>query len=317
MSVPRLALNWVICFSLAISCGMAQSPFAFTEVAPSAHANAAGGNLISYSKRDGLSFLQNPALLDSTLKNQLSVSYSPYFSGHYNSLSYVLPGKKSYTAGVFARALNFGKFVQTDDIGNVTGQFSVGNYDLGIGVAKSIERISFGANLRLVNSLFAGYWSSAVALDCGGTYMIPEKGIHLSLVARNIGFSLSRSPFIENQLPFNLLVGMSIKPQFMPARFHIVLDQLSDWSSENKEKLTSGRKAFSHLALGADIFFRENIYLTVSNNFGRSLNSNESHIFSGYGVGLTIDFKRASLGISNAANPLLKNQTVFSLAYKF
>lgn len=315
MSVRRLALNWVICFSLAASCGMAQSPFAFTEIAPSAHANAVGGNLISYSKNDGLSFLQNPALLDTSLRNRLSVAYSPYFSGHYNSLSYVLPAKKNYTVGVFAKALNFGRFTQTDDIGTVTGQFSVGNYDLGVGVAKSIERISFGANVRLVNSVFAGYWSSAIALDCGGTYMIPEKGIHLSLVARNVGFSLSRSPFIQDQLPFNLLLGMTIKPQFMPARFHMVLDRLSDWSSNIGEQRSGGEKAFSHLALGTDIFFSENIYLTVSNNFGRSLNG--EHIFSGYGIGLNIDLKRVSVGISNAANPLLKNQTVFTLAYKF
>lgn len=319
MSVRWWVLNWVICFSLGSEYAGAQNPFGFTEIAPSAHANALGGNQISYSGKESYTFLQNPALLDTTVKGQVAATYSPYFSGHYTAISYVLKNKKDYTVGVFAQSLGFGKFVETDNIGTVTGQFGVGNFQAGAGLARKIDRISFGLNLRFVNAVFASYWSSAVVMDWGGTFELPEKGLNLSLVARNIGFSLNRSPYVDGQLPFNLLLGLSLKPRFMPARIHAVFNELSEWRPENirgARDLSVSQQIFSHLAVGADVFLGRSVYFTVSNNFKKSLGEG-GHILSGYGLGLSLDISKALLSVSHAANPSFKNQTVFSLAYKF
>ncbi len=316
MSVLSWVLNCVICFSLALSACLAQSPFGFVEIASSAHANALGGNQISHAAKEGYAFMQNPALLDSADRGQLSVTYSPYFTGHFTTASCMLPGRRAFTAGIFVQALNFGDFTETDNLGHVTGSFGVGNYQAGAGVAMKSGHITFGGNVRFMNSFIAGYWASALAFDWGSTLYIPEKDLSFSLVARNVGFSLGQSPFTENIIPFNLLSGVSFKPRFMPARVHITAEHLSEWEADRTgvELKSVSDRIFSHIAAGADLLIHPALSFTVSNHFGRSLGSGKS-IFSAYGLGVNLHLKTFRLSVSHAANPRLRNQTFFTAAF--
>ncbi len=252
-----------------------------------------GANITSQdteSQQDINMHIENPALLNEQTHERLSLAYYGYSAGISNlNLAY---GHNFKKLGRFSNLafsfqyLDYGNIESYDALGNSLGQINANEYSFGITNAQKFDAFSVGATLKIAGSQLAGYNSTGIYLDLGGTLTHPEKDLRFGLVMNNLGFLISNySPTSEYEMPMNILLGASFKPEKMPVRFSMTLQQLfrkniayNDPSRSTTldangqvvvEEISAIDKAIRRVVLGAEIIFSKNFNVRAGYNFLR------------------------------------------------
>jgi hypothetical protein len=105
--------------------------YEYLNLSHSAFVNATGGITVSSSRSDLSLPYYNPSLLNATMHNDISLSFSTWVAGI--TYGYASWAHHTETAGTFAGGISFisyGSFTEADAAGNITGSFSAGEYAL-------------------------------------------------------------------------------------------------------------------------------------------------------------------------------------------
>jgi len=208
--------------------------YEFLNIPISARVAGLGGSVIAVYDNDPTFALGNPSLLNPEMNGMVTFSYLNYFADiNQGYFSYVKDFKKTGTFSAGIRYLNYGKFVEADEGGNILGEFSAADYAFVIGWGKQIDSLfSVGANLKPIYSSLYLYNSVGIAFDLSGTYHNKQKGFTASLVLKNIGAQLS--PYVEGgdkePLPFEIQAGISKRFKHVPFRLSVDMIQLQNWN---------------------------------------------------------------------------------------
>ncbi|WP_460671969.1 type IX secretion system protein PorQ [Larkinella ripae] len=276
-----------------------QDSFAFLRVPTNARVAALGGLAASNTQPQGQFFLQNPALLDSSAHNQLTLSFVPYFADtRFYTLQYGLPtkGKGHWAAGL--QYLSYGSFEQTDLLGNTVGTFTANDYALSLTHARTEGNFTLGATLKAVGSSIETYSAFAVLFDVGGTWKHPEKELIFGLVAKNAGFRLKTTfPGQTPDLPFDLQAGVTVKPEHLPIRATLTAHHLHQPDivyndpalnitydldgNPVPKKIAVPEKVVRHLAVGLEFLIHRNVNLLAGYNH---LRRQEARLATGSGA---------------------------------
>jgi len=207
------------------------SIYNFLELTNSARAAALGGHQIGIYD-DDLNFVyDNPSLLNESMSNQLSLNYIPYIDKiNYGYVSYA---KTFNTLGNFAAGIhyiNYGQFIEADDLGNKNGQFSANDFSLNIYYSRHIidSLFNVGVTYKIIYSQMEIYKSLGMAFDAGITYHNPDNLFATALVIKNCGVELytyDRNGTRES-LPFEIQYGLSQKLRYAPFRISILVQHL-------------------------------------------------------------------------------------------
>ena len=178
--------------------------------------------------------LTNPAALNDKMHQALNFSHNFYLSdiqngyfsyGHsLNELPITLHGAVQY--------ISYGEFDETNDIGDVTGDFSAGEqaYIIG-GSYQANDNYSVGVNLKFINSRFESFKASAIASDIAAMYFDPESRMAITVNLTNAGFLLS--DYTENtqgSMPMQFQIGFSKRLKHLPFRYSIIAHHLEEWN---------------------------------------------------------------------------------------
>lgn len=206
----------------------------FLRMSNSPHISALGGINVSNPEQDISFALQNPSLMRESLHNQLGISYNSYYAGiNIMNLNYGyhMPTiKTSFLLGV--QYLNYGNFTQTDDLGNIYGDFKANDYAITFGASRQYkERWRYGAALKWAHSSLYNKTASALLADIGINYVDTANQITVGAVAKNIGFMMKKyNPDNSAEpLPFDLQIGISKKFKHLPLRVMATLHHLYEW----------------------------------------------------------------------------------------
>ena len=249
--------------------------FDFLQIPGHARLAALGGVNVSLADKDINFFHNNPALAGDTLDGYASAGYQFYVGDVGNaSFSY---GRDFDNLGMFMLGIqhtNYGSIQGFDETGTETLEFSSGETAILIGKSHQIGNIRFGATIKGVFSTIAGYRSSAVMMDLGGIFKHPVQDFTIGLALKNMGLILSEfSESSSSKVPFDVQVGMTFKPQYMPLRFsltgyHLVeSDLLYEDNIPGAEKTSALKEIFSHLNFGAEILFHRNVNALIGYNY--------------------------------------------------
>ncbi|RAJ92468.1 hypothetical protein LX87_04798 [Larkinella arboricola] len=279
-------------FALLSALANAQPPggqdrFSFLRIPTNARVAALGGVAASNTQPQALFFLQNPALLDSSGRNQLSLSFVPYFADtRFYGLQYGLPirSKGYWAAGL--QYLSYGSFEQTDLLGNPVGTFTANDYALSLTHARTEGNFTLGATLKAVGSSIETYSAFAILFDLGGTWRHPEKELTFGLVAKNVGFRLKS--YLPGQatgspdLPFDLQAGVTVRPEHLPIRATLTAHHLHRFDivyndpAQNvtydldgnpiPRRIAVPEKIMRHLAVGLEFLIHRNVNLLAGYN---------------------------------------------------
>ncbi len=252
-----------------------------------------GANITSQdvgSQQDINMHIENPALLTTEAHDRLSLAYYGYSAGISNvNLAY---GHDFNKLGRFSNLgfsfqyLNYGNIESYDALGNSLGEINASEYSFGVSHSQKFDAFRVGATLKIAGSQLAGFTATGVFLDLGGTLTHPDKDLRFGLVMNNLGFLISNySPTSEYTMPMNILLGASFKPEKMPVRFSMTLQQLfrrniayndptrSTTLDANGqlivEETTAIDRAIRRVVLGAEVIFNKNFNLRAGYNFLR------------------------------------------------
>ena len=318
-----------------------QTSFNFIDLPSSSRVAGMGGVLNNIKDADLSLAYGNPALLNAEMDNQAVFSFSSYLaSSSFGFFSYAKDVKEIGTFSVNLLFLDYGSFNETDNAGQIIGQFKAKETGITLSGSRMVgERLSAGAQMKFLFSNLEQYSAFGMGLDLGLTYHIEEEYLTASFVMKNIGYQLS-SYYDEGEksnLPFNIQLGVSKKMKHAPFRLSLVLDNLQKWDLTyvdpnligKTDPLTGepiviesssfGDKLMRHVIFGGEILIGDAIQVQLAYNYRRrkELKLLNNPGMSGLSFGVGAKIKSINLGYAFSNYTRAANSHQFTLSLRF
>lgn len=261
--------------------------FDFLRVETGAKASSLAGAFDTYTD-DPNAMFYNPGSLSTITNNKVSAGFGKYLLDmNFGTLAYAQKYKDIGWFGIGVKYFNYGSFDRADESGTPTGEtFNANDLMVSVGYGNYIyEKINYGITVKYIYSGIAEYKSSALAMDFGMQYHMPESQLSLSFGVLNLGAQLSSYISTKEKLPLDIRVGVSKRLEHTPVRLNVTFAKLN----ESREKLVQHFKAFS---IGAEFIFSDYVSarLGYDNESRQDMKLGTSLGISGFSTGLGIRF---------------------------
>jgi hypothetical protein len=207
------------------------SVYSFLNVPIAPRVAGAAGSVIANTEDDVAFGFWNPALVNSDMHGQMLLSVAPLKDGVlFGTAAYSHTFEKagSFFAGV--KYVDYGSFVQANNLAQVTGSFTAADYAFQLGYGYELDsNWQFGVSMKLINSTYESYISWGLATDIAAVYQIPRSRLAMTLMLRNAGFQLSAFNQNREPLPLDIRFGISTRFKHVPLRLNLMLDQLQQF----------------------------------------------------------------------------------------
>jgi hypothetical protein len=309
-----------------------QSSFEFLNVSSNARLSGLGGVNVSLADRDVNFFFSNPALVSDSLAGYASAGYQFYVADiGQAAFAYAHDFDKIGTLSFGVQHISYGELTGYDASGLEIGSFKSSETALVISKSHQVNNFRVGANFKTVFSSIAGFRSSALLLDIGGTFIHPTKNLTVGLVFKNLGFVLSEySETSDTNVPFDVQVGATFKPEHMPLRFSLTAFNIAtsgkayDNPDDPDDNSSSFDKLLSHINIGTEILFHRNVNLLLAYNFLRQQElKTASSGGSGFCIGAAIKIRtfdiilsRNSYSVGNGAYSFTLSTNIQNMIFK-
>lgn len=299
-----------------------EGTYAFLNLTPTPRLAALGGKIATNDDPDiSLSFY-NPALLNSQMHNQLSLSYVGYYAGvKYGSALYTRDFKNIGTFGVGIMEVSYGSFTEVTETDVITGSFTASDMAVNLLYSRMIDSaFTIGVNVKPLYSHLYTYNSVGIAADLGVNYHQPNSLFAAGLVVRNFGTMIKPYYNTYEKLPLEVVLGISRKLAHAPFRFLITLHQVQNWSmyykraqidnatlggekpSKDSKLKTISNEALSHAILGVEFTPLKSFTFRLGYNYQRrnelKVEEKVSSVGFSWGFGLKISKFRLNYGQS-------------------
>jgi hypothetical protein len=313
-----------------------QQMFSSLSIPASARESALGGSMLAMKDGDINLAFRNPSLLDSATANKVAIGYIDYFAktntGVFGYARNITP---KMTAALGVQYLGHGQMDETDELGNVIGQFSASDFTAGLGVGYRLDSLfNLGAGVKMVYSTLANYYATGLLVDLSATYVHPKKNFSASIVLNNAGFVL-RS-YVEDQksdVPVNLAIGFVKRLAHAPLRFNLVIDHLERWNLIYEEEAeavidpvtgiviedkgpTFSDQLMRHMQFGVEILLSQNFHFRLGYDYGRrkEMSLTDKPGMSGFSYGFGFKVARFQLSYGRAIYHLAGPSNHFSIS---
>ncbi len=294
---------------------------------------ALGGKNVSLWSSDLNLVAENPALL----KKQ----HHAFLSATFNNVAPTVTAlqglgafhhEKSNTSfSIGLVHLLYGEEMQTDASGNVFGSFRAFDQIVSASFAKAYgNRWRYGATLKYIYSSYGIYKSAGLATDVGLSYFDENRKLQIGFAARNMGVQLKTYGGVSEDLPLDLVIGVSKQLEKAPLRFSLTAQRLHQFDLLYNDTLynnenfgtaeTTGfvKKLFSHFVFGTELLLGDRLIILAGYNVLRRNELSIKNIASGltgFSYGLQLKLNRLNLYFSRShyQSSLAQNQLTFSI----
>ncbi|MBE8724829.1 type IX secretion system protein PorQ [Flavobacterium hungaricum] len=312
--------------------------YQFLNLTTSPRQAALGGDIITIYDEDVNQAMSNPALINADMDNHLAINYGNYYGeASYGTASYAYTYDRhvqTLYAGI--NYVNYGAFEGYDENGQATSSFTGSEGALSVGYAYNVPYtdLFIGASAKLITSTLENYNSIGGAVDLGLLYVNEKNDINLALVIRNIGTQFTTYSGIKENLPFEIVAGVSQELEHVPIRWHLSLENLQQWNisfsnpvrgeinidgSKSEEKVSFVNNALRHVAFGVELFPKKAFNFRFGYNFrrGEELRVEEQRNFSGVSLGFGLKMNKLKFNYSYSRYTLAANTSLFGLILNF
>jgi hypothetical protein len=246
----KLSFLFIILFSI-FSLTFGQTTYDFLRVDMSARAAALGGSFVSNNDDVDVIFY-NPAGMNFLEKNPASFSFVKHLLDiNLFSVAFSTEFENIGRFGTAVKYINYGTFDQADEFGNRTGEFGAGELAFLVGYANEFSpNFYYGANAKFIYSSIADKSSSAVGADLGINYEFPAQQLNLAAAVLNLGTQISSYINTKEDLPLDVVIGVSKRLERVPVRLSLDFHQLNKKRDDALQHL----KGFS---VGAEFYLSE------------------------------------------------------------
>jgi hypothetical protein len=302
-----------LCFFLMITAPIAaqsgnSSIFRFLETTPNAKAAALGGNHAGLFDADVSLFHLNPAYLTPESSKSVSATFVNYLAdvriGFANG-AYDL--KNIGTLGIGIRYAGYGDMNEYNENGENLGSFRAGDLAFSTALSTKLsEKLSAAAGVDFIHSSYHTYSSSAITASGGMYYIDRENRFSAGLSFRNLGDQLSYYNGVGEDIPFDVSLGISKKPENFPFQLSLTLRQLNNWNmkvvGETKDPDVFNNIA-RHAILGGEAAFSDNFKLRLGYNHfvSQQVNSDAALNLAGVSIGVGLNIKGIGIDLSRSS----------------
>ena len=279
-----------IVLSVVVSALFAQSQFGFYALNRSVNPREAALSGKAFSILDGdIQLTQsNPALLSYTDKGSLLFNYQSYYAdAKFASVAgtFGIEKLKDYSFSAGLTYFSYGKFTETDELGNELGTFSVNDLVLRVAASRKLSnRFSMGAQLKFITSKWYNQNAVGLAVDVATNYHSADSLFSAAVVLSNMGFFVNRYANEELRIPFDAAISLSKKLKNAPFRFLFTYDNITrfkltpfnpneveedPFSGETKpvEEPSFVNNLFKHVYIGTELVISKNLHIRLGYNF--------------------------------------------------
>jgi hypothetical protein len=186
--------------------------------------------------------------------------------------------------GAGIKYFNYGSFDEADEFGNRPGEFGAGDLAFILGYSGVFdENFYYGVNAKIIYSSIYEYSSSAVATDLGIQYHIPSQQINIGAAVLNLGTQLSSYIDTREDLPLDVVVGVSKRLENLPLRLSL------DFHRLNKER-DEFLQRFKGFTVGGEFYLSQvfNLRLGYDNEKRADMKIGGSSGIAGFNAGLGV-----------------------------
>jgi hypothetical protein len=285
-----------------------------------------GVNVSSTYQQINLMF-SNPALLHPDQHQTLGLNYTNYMADiYFLSATYAHDLDKIGIVGMGLQYFDYGSFEGADDTGQLTGEFSANDFTFSLVHSRAFGNFRYGMAMKVASARIESFGSTAMLFDLGATFKHPNADLQLGLVIKNIGFLFSDfTSTSTSQLPYDIQLGASFKPEYMPFRFSITAYNL--WRGNiayfdedlDSEEPSTADNIFRHINFGMEILIGQNINALIGYNHlvRQELKLEEASGAAGFSFGLQVRVKSFEIGVSRSIYSVAGGSTFFSLTTNF
>ncbi|PJC59773.1 MAG: hypothetical protein CO025_05225 [Ignavibacteria bacterium CG_4_9_14_0_2_um_filter_37_13] len=212
--------------------------YEFLRVGMSPRAASLGGSFVAATDDPDVIFY-NPAGIFSLPETPVSFSYVNHLLDiNLASLSVTRNVEGIGKFGASVQYINYGSFPRTDEYANKNGEFGAGEFALSAAYAGLLdENFVYGSNIKFIYSGIAEYSSTAIGMDIGLQYLIPEENLSFGFTVSNIGTQLSKYISSKEDLPLDISLGASKRLLHLPLRFFVDFHKLNEEQNKFLNKL--------------------------------------------------------------------------------
>jgi len=326
-----------LCFSFGLlASGQVggESTYQFLNLISSPRQAALGGKVLTNVDYDVTQALYNPATINVEMDNQLALNYVSYLGGiGYGTAAFAHTiDRRTQTIHAGVTYVNYGEFDGFDEDGNSTGTFSGSETALSVGYASQIgySDFYFGANLKVITSKLEQYSSFGAAADLGLIYINEYLDFNAALVIRNFGSQITTYADLNEQLPFEVSLGLSQTLEHVPIRWHVTLENLQEWpiaqpnparesmdlsGNSTSENVGFVGQVIRHTIVGLELFPESGFNIRLGYNFrrGEELRIVDQRNFSGISTGIGIKMNKMRFSYTHAKYTSAANANFFGL----
>ena len=293
--------------------------FEFVKIPVNSKLTSLGGYNVSLSSDENNFFNLNPALLDNGRNKNISLNFIDYIASiKGTSINYIDSLKSIGKFGIGIKHFNYGKTNSYDALGNYLGELNGNSIELTLSKSKKLGQFIYGVNLKYVLSKIKNINNNGILFDIGGLfYPTYNKDFTIGISLKNFGFLFNNSNSI---LPFDIQIGSSIKPEYMPLRFSFTVFNIygCDNLNYNRETLTLN-KLISKINFGSEILINKNIILQAGYNFmnRNDINYKFSNRNSGFSYGILLKIKRICINYARSMHNIQGGTNSINLSLNF
>jgi len=300
-----------------------KNTFAFLDLKLTPIVSALQGAVIAQPSADPSVAVRNPALINASMKNRLSMSYNNYLSDiNYGNVSYAGQFKNTNVHGGILY-VNYGKFDGYDDAGQSTGTFTADDYAFYIGASKEIKpRLTVGSNFKYVYSQFYNNFANGFAFDGGAHYQDTSGNTNLGLVVRSVGYVVKNyTAGVKERMPLRIELSYSKRLAHTPFRFNLLLHNLQqpnmryipqDGSVQNNsldnnnngaKQITFGDNILRHVTLGTELLLGEFTHIRIGydHQMRKELSPSERKKLTGFAWGFGVQLYKIHFNYASSA----------------
>ena len=240
-----------------------------------------------------LATLQEPAVTGTFIKHVLDI-----YSG-YAAYGDEIDGVGHW--GVTASFTSYGSFERTDGSGVASGTFGANDLAIAGTFSKHLDTlITYGVTLKVLHSSLDDMASTAIAVDAGLLFQIPESRTNVGISLLNAGAQLSTYDGTTDRLPIDLRIGVNHRLKGLPLLVNASINHLTD-------DVDSFFDRFLNFSVGGELYIGKAVRARVGydngtrNLSGVNVATQLTGVSGGVGVYLeafNIDYALSSLGSS-------------------
>ena len=203
--------------------------------------------------------------------------------------------------GVTASFTTYGSFDRTDASGVTSGTFGANDIAVAGTFSKHLDTlITYGVTLKVLHSTLDDMASTAVAVDAGLLFQIPESRTNVGISLLNAGAQLSTYDGVSDRLPIDLRIGVNHRLKGLPLLVNASINHLTD-------DVDSFFDRFLNFSVGGELYIGKAVRARVGydnatrNLSGVNVATQLTGVSGGIGVyleSLNFDYALSSLGSS-------------------